>query len=137
MNLDELPTVEFAFPGPLRDQLCAPGAGVAAYGRCPYPRRLRADSGRPVGTPGRGRALWPSGAGPTHQRKPRRSGLCILRPALPRYRCELLDIAQLARPLMPLHLQPRRLASTSQPAALPLPSQPVSYWPASSLKRAS
>ncbi|WP_346177233.1 zeta toxin family protein [Streptomyces cuspidosporus] len=62
-----------------------------------------------------------------------------LRAALPQYRAELIESAQLARPLMPLHLQPRRLAPSSRPAPLPLPARrPASaYGSVSSLKRAS
>ncbi|MET9646274.1 zeta toxin family protein [Streptomyces syringium] len=45
-----------------------------------------------------------------------------LRSAVPQYRDELLQIAQLARSLMPLHLQPHRLARPAAPAALPLPT---------------
>ncbi|WP_254710034.1 zeta toxin family protein [Streptomyces lunaelactis] len=62
-----------------------------------------------------------------------------LRSALPQYRTELMEIAQLARPLMPMQLQPRPLARPAALASLPLPVQrPASgYCPVSSLKRAS
>ncbi|MEU2873054.1 zeta toxin family protein [Streptomyces olivoreticuli] len=57
---------------------------------------------------------------------------------LPQYRQDLAEIAALARPLMPAHLQPRALASTIAPAALPVPfRQGRGYWSPSSLARAA
>ncbi|WP_331721530.1 zeta toxin family protein [Streptomyces sp. NBC_00212] len=54
---------------------------------------------------------------------------------LPQYRTDLVEIAALAWPLMPGHLQPRTLASTVPPARLPLCR--FGYWPSSSLARAA
>ncbi|MFH8411273.1 zeta toxin family protein [Streptomyces sp. NPDC018019] len=45
-----------------------------------------------------------------------------LRAALPQYRNELAGILALARPLMPLHLQPPRLPPPAGPVRLPLPA---------------
>ncbi|WP_328380610.1 zeta toxin family protein (plasmid) [Streptomyces sp. NBC_00440] len=57
---------------------------------------------------------------------------------LPQYRSDLVEIAALAWPLMPTHLQPRILASTITPAALPVPvQQGPGYWPLSSWARAA
>ncbi|WP_316959639.1 zeta toxin family protein [Streptomyces sp. TRM68367] len=57
---------------------------------------------------------------------------------LPQYRSDLVEIAALAWPLMPAHLQPRSLASTVVTAALPVPLQQGSgYWPLSSWERAA
>ncbi|GAA1150218.1 zeta toxin family protein [Streptomyces javensis] len=42
-----------------------------------------------------------------------------LRAALPQYRAELLDIAQLAQPLMPDRWRPRRITQPAAPTALP------------------
>lgn len=58
---------------------------------------------------------------------------------LPQYRPELLEIAALAWPLMPVHLQPRALASTLCTAALPVLPHPEGpgHWPLSSLTRAA
>ncbi|GLW19829.1 ATP/GTP-binding protein [Streptomyces sp. NBRC 13847] len=56
---------------------------------------------------------------------------------LPQYRSDLVEIAALARPLMPPHLQPRTLASTRTSAPLPLPHHRSGYWPPSSLARAA
>ncbi|WP_331718381.1 zeta toxin family protein [Streptomyces sp. NBC_00624] len=58
---------------------------------------------------------------------------------LPQYRSDLIEIASLAWPLMPVHLQPRALASTVSTAALPvLPlRQGPGYWPLSSFTRAA
>ncbi|MEJ8653587.1 zeta toxin family protein [Streptomyces sp. MS1.AVA.3] len=57
---------------------------------------------------------------------------------LPQYRSDLVEIAALARPLMPAHLQPRTLASTRTSAPLPVPlHQGPGYWPPSSLARAA
>ena len=44
-----------------------------------------------------------------------------LRAELPHYRADLDQIAQLARPLMPAHLQQRHLPGAAATAALPLP----------------
>ncbi|WP_309228463.1 zeta toxin family protein [Streptomyces lunaelactis] len=53
---------------------------------------------------------------------------------LPQYWSDLVEIAALAWPLMPAHLQPRTLASTITPAALPVPlQQGPGYWLPSSL----
>ncbi|MEU5053532.1 zeta toxin family protein [Streptomyces sp. NPDC021096] len=46
-----------------------------------------------------------------------------LRAALPEYRDELLEAEELARPLLPAPLQPRRLERPAPLAALPLPAQ--------------
>lgn len=57
---------------------------------------------------------------------------------LPQYRSDLIEIAALAWPLMPAHLQPRALVSTLTPAPLPVPlHQGPGYWPPSSLARAA
>ncbi|WP_309238903.1 zeta toxin family protein [Streptomyces lunaelactis] len=57
---------------------------------------------------------------------------------LPQYRQDLVEIAALAWPLMPVHLQPRVLASTISTAALPVPRrQGPGYWPPSSFRRAA
>ncbi|MFC4506076.1 MULTISPECIES: zeta toxin family protein [Streptomyces] len=57
---------------------------------------------------------------------------------LPQYRSDLVEIAALAWPLMPAHLQPRTLASTITRAALPVPvQQGPGYWPLSSWDRAA
>ncbi|MER0443174.1 zeta toxin family protein [Streptomyces sp. Edi4] len=57
---------------------------------------------------------------------------------LPQYRADLVEIAALAWPLMPAHLQPRILASTITAAALPVPvQQGPGYWPLSSWARAA
>lgn len=65
--------------------------------------------------------------------------LRLVRSELPHYRSDLAEIAALARVLMPAHLQPRPLASTMTPAALPVPiGQGPLYWPPlSSLDRAA
>jgi hypothetical protein len=55
---------------------------------------------------------------------------------LPQYRPDLVEIAALAWPLMPVHLQPRALAATVSTAALPVLPHPV-YWPLSSFTRAA
>lgn len=62
-----------------------------------------------------------------------------LRAVLPQYRDELQQIAQMARPLMPLHLQPRRLTRPAAPAALPFPvwEAAPAYGRLRSLSRAS
>ncbi|MEV4874293.1 zeta toxin family protein [Streptomyces syringium] len=62
-----------------------------------------------------------------------------LRSAVPQYRDELFQITQLARPLMPLRLQPHRLDRPTAPAALPLPapSGASAYDSLSFLKAAS
>ncbi|MFD0287639.1 zeta toxin family protein [Streptomyces lutosisoli] len=58
--------------------------------------------------------------------------------ALPQYRHDLVEIAALAWPLMPAHLQPRALAVTLPVAALPvLHQQAPGYWPPSSFRRAA
>jgi len=57
-----------------------------------------------------------------------------LRTALPQYRQELEQIADLARPLLPPHLQPLRLARPAPPALLPAAA---SYSPLSSWSRAA
>lgn len=44
----------------------------------------------------------------------------MLRSALPQYWAELAQITALARPLMPAHLQPRRLGRPAAPVALPV-----------------
>lgn len=57
---------------------------------------------------------------------------------LPQYRQDLVEIAVLAWPLMPEHLQPRALAVTIPVTALPVPRyQEPGYWPPSSLRRAA
>ncbi|MFJ2833589.1 zeta toxin family protein [Streptomyces sp. NPDC087263] len=56
---------------------------------------------------------------------------------LPQYRQDLVEIAALAWPLMPEHLQPRALAVTLPVAALPLPRHERDYWPLNSLRRAA
>lgn len=57
---------------------------------------------------------------------------------LPQYRADLVEIAALAWPLMPVHLQPRPLASDIPVAALPVPRRQESvYWLLSSFKRAA
>ncbi|MFE2693734.1 zeta toxin family protein [Streptomyces mirabilis] len=57
---------------------------------------------------------------------------------LPQYRQDLVEIAALAWPLMPAHLQPRALAATIPVAALPVPRQQgPGYWPLSSFMRAA
>ncbi|MFC9653999.1 MULTISPECIES: zeta toxin family protein [unclassified Streptomyces] len=66
------------------------------------------------------------------------STLQMLRQRLPQYQADLTEIAALARPLMPTHLQPRRIASTLSTAALPICAQQMTnYWPPSSLSRAA
>jgi hypothetical protein len=58
--------------------------------------------------------------------------------ALPQYRQDLVEIAALAWPLMPVHLQPRALAATITVTALPVPhTQGAGYWPLRSLTRAA
>ncbi|MFK0223934.1 zeta toxin family protein [Streptomyces vinaceus] len=61
-----------------------------------------------------------------------------LKRELPQYRSDLVDIAALAWPLMPAHLKPRTLTSTTS-TALPLPvlQQGSGYWPPSSWARAA
>lgn len=57
---------------------------------------------------------------------------------LPQYRQDLREIAALAWPLMPAHLQPRAVAATIPVTALPVPRQHGSgYWPLSSFMRAA
>ncbi|MFI1734976.1 zeta toxin family protein [Streptomyces acidicola] len=58
---------------------------------------------------------------------------------LPQYRPDLVEIAALAWPLMPVHLQPRALASTVSTAALPALAgrQGPGYWPLRSFRRAA
>jgi len=57
---------------------------------------------------------------------------------LPQYRPDLVEIAAMAWPLMPAHLQPRRLATTFSPAPLPVPFRPdADYWPRNCLERAA
>ncbi|MFI6658189.1 zeta toxin family protein [Streptomyces sp. NPDC050523] len=56
---------------------------------------------------------------------------------LPQYRHDLVEIAALAWPLLPAHLQPRVLASTIPVAALPVPHDESGYWPSSSFRRAA
>ncbi|MCX4885976.1 zeta toxin family protein [Streptomyces sp. NBC_00847] len=55
---------------------------------------------------------------------------------LPQYRQDLVEIAALAWPLLPAHLQPRVLANTIPVAALPVPHG-SGYWPSSSFRRAA
>ncbi|ELP69952.1 zeta toxin family protein [Streptomyces turgidiscabies] len=57
---------------------------------------------------------------------------------LPQYRRDLVEIAALAWPLMPVHLQPRALADTVPVMALPVRhgQAPNGYWPLSSFMRA-
>ncbi|MFB7171633.1 zeta toxin family protein [Streptomyces sp. NPDC056254] len=59
-----------------------------------------------------------------------------LKGELPQYRSDLVEIAALAWPLMPAHLQPRALASTITPALLPVRTG-SGYWPSSSWARAA
>ncbi|MFE0580201.1 zeta toxin family protein [Streptomyces sp. NPDC058874] len=59
-----------------------------------------------------------------------------LKGELPQYRSDLVEIAALAWPLMPAHLQPRTLASTTTPALLPVRTG-VGYRPSSSWARAA
>lgn len=57
---------------------------------------------------------------------------------LPQYRQDLVEIAALAWPLMPAHLQPRAVAATIPVTALPvLRRQETGYWPLSSFMRAA
>ncbi|MGW2748089.1 zeta toxin family protein [Streptomyces sp. NPDC001450] len=56
---------------------------------------------------------------------------------LPQYRSDLVEIAALAWPLMPVHLQPRALASTTATAPLPALRRGPGYWPLSSFARAA
>lgn len=56
---------------------------------------------------------------------------------LPQYRPNLVEIAALAWPLMPGHLQPRPLAVTIPVASLPVPHHEPVYWPPSSFSRAA
>jgi pantothenate kinase-related protein Tda10 len=57
---------------------------------------------------------------------------------LPQYRPDLVEIAALAWPLMPAHLQPRALAATIPVAALPVPRQQgPGYWPLNFFMRAA
>lgn len=61
-----------------------------------------------------------------------------LRRALPRHRAELDDIAALARPLMPPHMQPARLDRPHPPVwPLPVRRQTAGYDSLSSLSRAA
>lgn len=60
-----------------------------------------------------------------------------LKGELPQYRSDLVDIAALAWPLMPAHLQPRVLAATTVTAPLPALQQKPCYWPPSSWDRAA
>ncbi|MFI9311136.1 zeta toxin family protein [Streptomyces triculaminicus] len=61
-----------------------------------------------------------------------------LREALPQYWDELRQIEELARPLLPPQMQPRRLPHPGVPPASPLPVRlPLVYAPPSSLRRAS
>ncbi|MFE4540264.1 zeta toxin family protein [Streptomyces scopuliridis] len=60
-----------------------------------------------------------------------------LRGELPQYRSDLVEIAALAWPLMPAHLQPRTLASTITAAPLPVLQRNSGYWPPSSWERAA
>ncbi|MET7353098.1 zeta toxin family protein [Streptomyces mirabilis] len=61
-----------------------------------------------------------------------------LRRALPRHRGELDDIAALARPLMPPHMQPARIDRPHPPAwSLPVRRQTSGYDSLSSLSRAA
>ncbi|MGW9454219.1 zeta toxin family protein [Streptomyces sp. NPDC055632] len=61
-----------------------------------------------------------------------------LKRELPQYRSDLIDIAALAWPLMPAHLQPRTLAPTASTAPLlPVLQQGCCYWPPSSWGRAA
>ncbi len=59
-----------------------------------------------------------------------------LKGELPQYWADLVEIAALAWPLMPAHLQPRTLASTITQAQLPVRTGP-GYWPSSSWARAA
>ncbi|WP_405533823.1 zeta toxin family protein (plasmid) [Streptomyces avidinii] len=59
-----------------------------------------------------------------------------LKGELPQYWADLVEIAALAWPLMPAHLQPRTLASTITPALLPV-RRASGYWPSSSWARAA
>lgn len=57
---------------------------------------------------------------------------------LPQYRPDLVEIAAMAWPLMPAHVQPRRLATTFSLAPLPVPFRPdAGYWPRNFLERAA
>ncbi|MEW1725071.1 zeta toxin family protein [Streptomyces sp. NPDC093109] len=60
-----------------------------------------------------------------------------LKGELPQYRPDLVDIAALAWPLMPAHLQPRTLTSAIITAPLPVLQQKSGYWPPSSWERAA
>ncbi|MGW2051989.1 zeta toxin family protein [Streptomyces sp. NPDC001858] len=61
-----------------------------------------------------------------------------LRRALPRHRGELDDIAALARPLMPPHMQPARIDRPHPPVwPLPVRRQPTGYGSLSSFSRAA
>lgn len=60
-----------------------------------------------------------------------------LKGELPQYRPDLVDIAALAWPLMPAHLQPRTLAATITTAPLPVLHHKSGYWPPSSFDRAA
>ncbi|WP_375538734.1 zeta toxin family protein [Streptomyces griseorubiginosus] len=62
----------------------------------------------------------------------------VLRRALPRHRSELDDIVALARPLMPPHMQPVRIARPNPPVwPLPMRRQNPGYDSLSSLSRAA
>lgn len=56
---------------------------------------------------------------------------------LPQYRSDLVEIAALAWPLMPAHLQPRTLPFTTTTAMLPALQHTSDYWPPSSWARAA
>ncbi|MFI5753075.1 zeta toxin family protein [Streptomyces sp. NPDC051644] len=56
---------------------------------------------------------------------------------LPQYRSDLVEIAALAWPLMPAHLQPRTLPFTVTTALLPALQHTSGYWPPSSWDRAA
>ncbi|MEV8529252.1 zeta toxin family protein [Streptomyces sp. NPDC052000] len=56
---------------------------------------------------------------------------------LPQYRSDLVEIAALAWPLMPAHLQPRTLATTITTAPLPVRPTASGYWTSNSLARAA
>lgn len=56
---------------------------------------------------------------------------------LPQYRSDLVEIAALAWPLMPAHLQPRTIPFTNTTALLPALQHTFGYWPPSSWARAA
>ncbi|MFJ2419950.1 zeta toxin family protein [Streptomyces brevispora] len=56
---------------------------------------------------------------------------------LPQYRSDLVEIAALAWPLVPAHLQPRTLPFTVTTALLPALQHTSGYWPPSSWERAA